>query len=61
MWRGVVPMVCDLRGDIEEVISRVVDGAVERSKAPDNATLVFVNTAADLDRGGSNFVRIRRA
>lgn len=61
LWRGVVPMVCDLRGDIEEVISRVVDGAVERSKAPDNATLVFVNTAADLDRGGSNFVRIRRA
>jgi pyruvate kinase len=61
LWRGVIPMVCDLRGDIEDVISRVVDGAVKRSKAPENATLVFVNTAADLDRGGSNFVRIRRA
>jgi len=33
---------------------------VKRSGAPDNATLVFVNTAVDLDRGGSNFVRIRR-
>ena len=60
LWRGVVPMVCDLRGDMEEVITRVVDGAVRRSSAPDNATLVFVNTATDLDRGGSNFVRIRR-
>jgi pyruvate kinase len=60
LWRGVVPILCDLRGDMEEVISRVVDGAVQRSQAPDNATLVFVNTATDLDRGGSNFVRIRR-
>lgn len=60
LWRGVVPMVCDLHGDIEDVITRVVDGAVKRAKAPDNATLVFVNTATDLDRGGSNFVRIRR-
>jgi pyruvate kinase len=61
LWRGVVPMVCDLGGDTEDVITRVVDGAVKRWGAPDNATLVFVNTAADLDRGGSNFVRIRRA
>lgn len=60
LWRGVVPMVCDLQGDIEDVITRVVDGAVKRSSAPENATLVFVNTATDLDRGGSNFVRIRR-
>ena len=61
LWRGVVPILCDLQGDIEDVISRVVDDAVKRSRAPDNATLVFVNTATDLDRGGSNFVRIRRA
>ncbi len=60
LWRGVIPMVCDLHGDMEDVITRVVDGAVKRSRAPDNATLVFVNTATDLDRGGSNFVRIRR-
>ena len=60
LWRGVVPIECDLRGEIEEVITRVVDGAVRRWGAPDHAILVFVNTAADLDRGGSNFVRIRR-
>jgi pyruvate kinase len=61
LWRGVIPLVCDLKGDIEDVISRVVDGAVKRLQVPDNATMVFVNTATDLDRGGSNFLRIRRA
>jgi len=60
LWRGVVPMVCDLSGDTEDVITRVVDGAVKRWGAPEDAIMVFVNTAADLDRGGSNFVRIRR-
>jgi len=60
LWRGVVPMVCDLGGSTEDVITRVVDEAVRRWGAPADATMVFVNTAADLDRGGSNFVRIRR-
>jgi pyruvate kinase len=60
LWRGVVPMVCDLTGDIETVISRVVDGAAKKLAPPENATLVFVNASADLDRGGANFVRIRR-
>jgi pyruvate kinase len=60
LWRGVVPMVCDLSGDIETVITRAVDGAAQRSAAPENATLVFVNTSADLDKGAANFVRIRR-
>ena len=60
LWRGVVPMVCDLSGDIEAVIARVVDNAARRSAAPENATLVFVNTSADLDKGAANFVRIRR-
>jgi hypothetical protein len=34
---------------------------VKRSLAPDNAIMVVVNTAPDLDRGSSNFIRIRRA
>ena len=61
LWHGVVPIVCDLSGDIEQVITRVVEHAVRRTQAPDNATMVVVNTSADLDRGSSNFVRIRRA
>jgi pyruvate kinase len=61
LWRGVVPMVRDLSGDTEQVITHVVESAVKRTKAPDNATMVVVNTSADLDRGSSNFIRIRRA
>jgi pyruvate kinase len=59
--RGVLPMVCDLNGDLEEVITRAVAGAVTLTAAPANATTVVVNTTADLDRGSSNFVRLRRA
>ncbi len=61
LCHGIVPMVCDLTGDTEEIVTRVVDAAVKRTSAPDNATMIVVNTSADLDRGSSNFVRIRRA
>ena len=61
LWHGVMPMVGDLEGDIETVIARVVESAVKHAHAPDNATMVVVNTSVDLDRGASNFVRIRRA
>lgn len=61
LWHGVVPMVCELDGDTEHVITRVVESAVTRARAPENATMIVVNTSADLDRGSSNFVRIRRA
>ena len=61
LWHGVIPVVCDLSGDIEQVITRVVEAAVKRIQAPDNAVMVVVNTSGDLDRGSSNFVRIRRA
>ncbi len=61
LWHGVMPMIGDLEGDIETVIARVIESAVRRAQAPDNATMVVVNTSVDLDRGSSNFVRIRRA
>ncbi len=60
LWRGVLPLVCNLEGDTDTVIARVVDEALRRAAVPANATLVFVNTTSDLDRGGANFVRIRR-
>jgi len=56
-----VAVVCDLDGDTEQVIGRVVESAVKRSAAPESAIMVVVNTATDLDRGSSNFIRIRRA
>jgi pyruvate kinase len=62
LWHGVLPIVCDLDGETEQVIARVVESAVRRAlPVPETATVVVVNTAADLDRGSSNFVRIRRA
>ena len=61
IFHGVLPIVCDLEGDIEHVIGRVIEAAVKRTQAPENATMVVVNSSADLDRGASNFVRIRRA
>ena len=61
LWHGVLPMVCELDGDTEQVITRVVESAVKRAQAPENATMIVVNTSVDLDRGSSNFVRIRRA
>ncbi len=61
LWHGVVPIVCELGGEMEQMIARVVESAVKRTQAPDNATMVVVNAAADLDRGSANFVRVRRA
>jgi pyruvate kinase len=61
LWHGIVPLVCDLGGDMEQIITRVVESAVKQTNAPDSATMVVVNTSSDLDRGSSNFVRIRRA
>jgi pyruvate kinase len=62
LWHGVLPIVCDLDGETELVIGRVVESAVKRAlPLSEGATVVVVNTSADLDRGSSNFVRIRRA
>lgn len=60
LWHGIVPLVCDLTGDSEEIIARVADSVVKGTEAPSDATMVVVNTSADLDRGSSNFIRIRR-
>ena len=61
LCHGILPLVCDMNGDMEQVIARVVEAAVKGTQAPENATMVVVNTSIDLDRGASNFVRIRRA
>jgi pyruvate kinase len=60
LWHGIVPLVCDLSGDTEEIIARVTDSVVKGTEAPADATMVVVNTSADLDRGSSNFIRVRR-
>ena len=61
LWRGVVPMTCPLDGDIETVMSRVLDLVLTRQLVPADALVVAVNATPELDGGGSNFLRIRRA
>ncbi len=60
LWRGVVPIVCSLDGDIDSVVSRVIDEMCARQIVPDRALLVGVNTDPELSAKGANFVRIRR-
>ena len=58
----MLPIVCQLDGETEQVITRVVEAAVKRAlPLAEGETVVVVNTSNDLDRGSSNFVRIRRA
>ena len=61
LWHGIVPLVCDLEGEMEQVITRVIEATVKCTSAPESATMIVVNTSTDLDRGSSNFIRIRRA
>jgi pyruvate kinase len=60
LWRGVVPIVCPLEGEIDAVVSRVIDETVARRVVPEGALLVAVNTDPELGASGANFVRIRR-
>jgi pyruvate kinase len=61
LLHGVVPVVCDLDDDLGQVVGHMVELAVQRTAAPANAIIVVINTSHELDRGSSNFVRIRRA
>jgi pyruvate kinase len=63
LWHGVLPLVCHQDAETEQVIARVVEAAVKQvlPSSDGSAPVVVVNTSADLDRGSSNFVRIRRA
>ena len=61
LCRGVLPMVCSIDGELEQVVTRAVEAAVSLTGAAGNAIMVVVNTTDDLDRGASNFVRVRRA
>ena len=60
LCRGVLPMVCNIDGELEQVVTRAVEAAASLTGAAENAIMVVVNTTSDLDRGASNFVRIRR-
>ena len=61
LWWGVVPMIVSLDGDVDAVGARVVDQLRAMGALTASPTAVVVNVSPDLDRGTSNFVRLRRA
>jgi pyruvate kinase len=60
LWRGVCPLVVSLEGDVDAVAARVVDELRGMGALDVSPTVVIVNVSPDLDRGASNFVRLRR-
>jgi pyruvate kinase len=60
-WWGVRSLVTATDGDVDTVAARVVDQLVQAQQLCGGATVVVVNVSPDLDRGGANFLRVRRA
>ena len=60
LWRGVVPIVCPLNGEIDAVVSRVLDETLARGVVPPGALVVAVNSDRELGATSANFVRLRR-
>jgi pyruvate kinase len=59
LWWGVVPLVVNLDGHVDEVTDRIVD-LLKSSGFTSQSTVAIVNASPNLDRGGANFLRIRR-
>lgn len=59
LWWGVVPLVVNLDGHVDEVADRIVELLKSRGFTS-QATVAIVNASPNLDRGGANFLRIRR-
>jgi pyruvate kinase len=60
-WWGVHALVTDIEGDVDSVAARVVEQLVRDGRLEAGATVVVANVSPDLDRGGANFLRVRRA
>ncbi len=57
---GVVPLVCDLGGDVAETITRIGEMLVSRSLVTPQSTIVIVSISPDLAAGPSNFLKLQR-
>jgi len=60
LWRGVVPVLTDLSGDVNAAASRIGRELVERGAIPASSTLVLVSVTPDLAPGPSNFLKLQR-
>ena len=57
---GVVPVLTDLRGDVNAVAGRIGQELLSRRIIVTNATIVLVSINPDLAPGSSNFLKIER-
>lgn len=57
---GVVPVVADLRGDVETVALRIGHQLVERGAIPAGAVIAVVSINPDLEKGRTNFLKLQR-
>jgi pyruvate kinase len=60
LWWGVEPVVEALHGDLDNILSRVVNRLRDQGRLAAPATVVVVSGNPDLERGEANFVRIRK-
>jgi pyruvate kinase len=57
---GVVPVLTDLGGDVNEAANRIGTRLVERDTLPPSSVIVLVSITPDLARGPSNFLKLQR-
>jgi pyruvate kinase len=57
---GVVPVLTDLTGDLNEAASRIGAMLVERDRIPPSSVIVLVSITPDLAKGPSNFLKLQR-
>ncbi len=60
LWWGVASVLDQLTGGIDAIVQRVVTGLAQRGLLPAPATIAVVGSTPDLERGDTNFVRLRR-
>ena len=57
---GVVPVVADVRGDVETVALRIGHQLAERGQVPADGVIVVVSVNPDLEKGRTNFLKLQR-
>jgi pyruvate kinase len=61
LWRGVLPVVETLDGDVNAAAARIGQGLIARGIVAAGATLVLVSVTPDLTPGPSNVLTLHRA
>jgi pyruvate kinase len=57
---GVVPLLTELAGDVNEVANRLSARLVERDTLAPSSVIVVISITPDLARGPSNFLKLQR-